>query len=266
MAGVDRLGRAGQLEDEVALPLVVEVGRPGGDEEIQDRAERVDVGPRIDGGPAELLRRGIAQRPQHDALARHQRAGNLDPLAQAEVEDFDDGLGVPRHRDEEDVTRLEVAVDDALQVGRRDRGAELPHDVQDRGLGQAAAHLDEEVERLAVQELHDHEVQARFGPEIDDADDVRVLHQRQHPRLAGESLDGVVIRLAIRQDRLDRDRPPQVDLGGPVDDAHSAFADLALDTIRPFEDAPDQRVGFLGGRHGRIGRMDRIVGSHAPHP
>ena len=53
----------------------------------------------------------------------------------------------------------------------------------------------------------------------------------------------------------------------------TAFADLPLDTIRPLEDPPDERVDFLVCRSRlsassvlEVGRVDRIVGSHAPRP
>jgi hypothetical protein len=109
---------------------------------VEHRPERKDVGAMIRGHPADLLRRHVAERAQDDAGLRIGRRGRqgaqpgqrdvgLGQLGQAEVQN----LHAPVCRDE-DVLRLQVAVDDALVVRR----------------GETTGNLDRVLERLAHRE------------------------------------------------------------------------------------------------------------------
>ncbi len=123
---------------------------------VEDRADREDVGRgvhvlRI----AHLLGGHVARGPLHvardrerDALARPGRVVARPVLGEAEVGD----QGAPLGR-EEDVLRLEVAVDDPLRVGRAERPREEPaereHLLDRHGPGDLLA------ERPAAQVRHD---------------------------------------------------------------------------------------------------------------
>ena len=52
--------------------------------------------------------------------------------------------------------------------------------------------------------------------------DVRVVDQRRQPRLALEALAEGRVGGAVGGDQLERDRAPEFELDGPVDDAHAA--------------------------------------------
>ncbi len=133
---------------------------------VEDRAEREDVRPVVDGQPAHLLGRHVADRPHHDArlrVLRLRRKTRLlagprlcGALRQSEVEDFQ----VTVVRDDE-VFGLEVAVNDPLLVGRRQSAGDLA------GEGHRLLRRDPSrellAERLAFEELHDEDVASRRG-------------------------------------------------------------------------------------------------------
>ncbi len=110
----------GRVSGECSLP---------GEHLVEDRAERKNVAPLVDHRAPHLLRRHVADGSHHGAglgLRRHRGRGSLRllrpfDLRQPEVED----LHVPV-REDEDVLRLEIAVNDALRV----RGGQAPSDLQ----------------------------------------------------------------------------------------------------------------------------------------
>ena len=62
-----------------------------------------------------------------------------------------------------------------------------------------------------------------------DRDHVRVVDRRRHARLALEALAEGGVGGAVVGDQLDRDRPPEAELGRAVDDAHPARPGDGLD-------------------------------------
>ena len=149
----------------------------------QQHAERVDVGGGGDRAAGDLLGRGVLRRQRDAALARQQRHRLVvaEQLGDAEVEQLDLAVAGDQH-----VRRLEVAVDDQVGVGVRDRRL----DVQE----QADAILDAEplvvaeaIDVLAVDVL-EHQVRLA-GPRdagVDQPGDVRVRQARQHRAFAAE--------------------------------------------------------------------------------
>src|SRR5262249_46620112 len=111
---------------------------------------------------------------------------------------------------------LQVAMDDAAAG----RGVERVEDL-DAEL-QLAIDRHWTAERTAVHELHDEEV----GAEVVDLADVRMVERGDRARLALH---------AIREPpgaRFQRDGTVQPRVPRPVDDAHAAFADRAVDFVR----------------------------------
>ena len=149
-----------------------------------------------------------------------QPAVRLDPLGQAEVGDLRLALPV-----EQDVGRLEVAVDDAALVGVVDGLGHLGHQPgrlarRQRAvgglLGQAAA----------LDEAHAEVVLALVLADLVDRHDVGVVEVGGRLGLDVEPLDVGLGGELAGQDHLQGDRPVEADLPGLVDDAHAAAGDL----------------------------------------
>ena len=156
-------------------------------------SERVDIGRGRDRLAARLLGREVFAGAEHrpglrDAVIDVQRAGD------AEVGHLHLALAA-----EEDVLRLDVAVDEPVvvrerePVGDRERELERPSDRQ------PARPEDELLEVLAVDVLEDDELPAVVVATVDDGDDVRVREPRDRARLAAEALE--VLRVARRNAR-----------------------------------------------------------------
>ena len=149
----------------------------------EEHAERVDVGRGGDRAAGDLLGRGVLRRQRDAALARQHRHRFVvaEQLGDAEVEQLD--LAVAGH---EHVRRLQVAVDDQVGVGVRDRRL----DVQE----QADAILDAEplvvaeaIDVLAVDVLeHQVGLTGARDPGVDQPGDVGVGQPGEDRSLAAE--------------------------------------------------------------------------------
>jgi hypothetical protein len=138
-----------------------------------------------------------------------------------------DGLA---ERADEHVGGLEIAVDDALAVGVRDRVGHGDHVRQE---GQALARrwgvADDVVERAARDELHRVERLARRpAPDVVDGDDGRVLEARGDRRLAHEAR---VRGAALAEDLLERDGAADPQIAHLEDAAEAAARELAHDVV-----------------------------------
>ena len=58
-----------------------------------------------------------------------------------------------------------------------------------------------------------------------------MVDRRRHPRLALEALAEVRVGGAVRGDQLERDGAPEVELDGPIDDAHLAAPSDLFDPV-----------------------------------
>jgi hypothetical protein len=199
-------------------------------------AQRVDVGARVDvvvvrGGllRAHVLGRAddLAHLGEHRHLGQALRGG----LGHAEVDDL--GHRAPIHFRDEDVRRLEVAVDDGLLVRVLHALADAGEQLEPVARGELAP-VAVVGDGLALDILH-HEVGAAAvgGAGVEDLRDAGMVHQRQRLALGVEARDDRA-RVHALLDDLQRDAPPANGLGllGLVDVAHAARAD-----------APHQAVG-----------------------
>ena len=218
-----------------------------GDHLEERRAERVEIGPLVDLAFAARLLGGHVRRGADDRAG----AGELRVAGggDAEVDELrNERLGdlvhVGRRADEEDVRRLDVAVDDAGGVGGGERFGDLRGDEERVGERQGrAAHALRDV--FALEPFH-RDVRHPLVelPERDDAHDARVVQPREHAPLAGEA------RLFAGVDARDGDDLQRDGLIGDaivraVHDADAAAADLALD-----REALGQEALERGRRHG----------------
>ena len=139
-----------------------------------------------------------------------------------EVGDLDDAFGV-----DDDVVRLDVAVDDAVAVGVTQRCEDLAC-VGDRDRHRAeAARADQLLERAPLDVLHDDVVGAVGLAPVEDRDDVRVRKAGRMGRLATEALDELLVVRVVRVEHLDRDPASELLILGEVDVGHAATAELA---------------------------------------
>jgi hypothetical protein len=201
--------------------------RASGQHLEQDRADGKQIGARVDDVTGSLLRRHVARRADCHARAgqpggRAERAFELG-TGEAEVEQLD------AVRRQEHVRRLEVAVDQAAVVQRRQRGEHAERDRQRVRDAERAA-LQAIGQRLALEQLHGDEQRARILADLVDLADVRMVDARRRPRLAPEALArGLVARR--RRHRLQRNRALEPFVARRIDDAHPAFAELVRDDV-----------------------------------
>ena len=137
---------------------------------------------------------------------------------------------------------LEVAVDDALLVRGLERLGDLPGDGQ-RLVERQRAARERADEILALDELHDQRAHAVRLFEAVDRGDVRMMQLGEQLRFALEA--GEALRVGGEGDREDLDRhlAPELGVGGAIDLAHAAFAQLGADLV-------GTEAGAGGGAHG----------------
>ena len=163
---------------------------------------------------------------------------------------------------DEDVGGLDVAVDDAGLVGVGEPGQHLhdhrhlPLDGHRRGLAHRL------LEVLALQELHRDEGRAvGVAAEVEDGDQVRVLHLRDRPGLASEAL----LELGVVRDLGDHDLEGHVAVEdgvvGEVDLAHGALAEGAQDLV-----LADPAGQVLEDRLVRVVRLNHPLASGRTNP
>src|SRR5262249_51073572 len=153
------------------------------------------------------------------------------PARHAEIEElgFSDVVG-----DDEDVRRLDVAVDDAFLVSRGERlsnAASEAEDLRQRKSPVAEEHL----EGRALEPLHDEKALSCLGAAVEVAHDRRMLEVLEHPHLAIEPLarlDRVLVQ------SLERDELP-VEVPGAKDRAHTTGSRDRFDRVAPADHASD---------------------------
>ncbi|MCZ7679675.1 MAG: hypothetical protein M5U28_13310 [Sandaracinaceae bacterium] len=189
----------------------------------------------------DLLGRRVARRPDQGAGLREA----LVPLAllqlgDPEVEELH-ALEAAGQRHEEDVGRLEVAVDDARLVRGRERRQELHGDGRGARRREAAA-LQHREERLALEQLHDQEGRlARRLHEVGHLHDVRVHEPAGRLGLAAEALEVELLAAQLVREHLDGHAAADVLLHRLVDRAHAALAEGADHAEASVERTADQR-------------------------
>jgi hypothetical protein len=85
---------------------------------------------------------------------------------------------------------------------------------------------------------------SRANARLVDRDDARVLERGGEPRLVEEAHPEALVLGQFGRDQLQRDRPPERQVGRSVDDAHPSAADHRLDLI-----AGEVRPGRPARRH-----------------
>ena len=100
-----------------------------------------------------------------------------------------------------------------------------------RPLPQARQLVDDQLEPLALDELHGVEDDLAVLAHLEDRHDIGVVQPRRGPRLAAEPLQRLAVLGHDAGQDLERDPAAERDLLGLVDHAHAAAADLADDPV-----------------------------------
>ena len=166
-------GRLGQLRPQLRLVALARERRAAGEREVEDAAERVDVGPCVEPLAADLLRGHVVDRA--DPVARARLAVDRERvLGEPEVGQVHVVRGT-----EQDVGGLDVAMDEPGAVGGVERRAELGDHAGRAGRleGAALAHQRAQVPALDVthRDVRDPVLLAR----VVDGDDVRMVDRRR---------------------------------------------------------------------------------------
>jgi hypothetical protein len=238
-----------------AKPLAVE-GRRAGEQFIHKDADRIDIGSRIDiKRSLGLLRTHVFRRADELAMLGEERAlddAGARRLGDAEVDDAGEGPSVLRR--DENIRRLQVAVDDSLLVGVMDRPTDLHDELETLGDGEAVR-VAVARDRIAGAELH-HEIgpAAGGGAGIEHLRDVRMVHEGEGLPLLFEARDDLP-RIHAELDDLERDLAPHRRfLLGHEDDAEAALADLLKQAIGA-EPHPRHLGDLAGGVPERTARL-----------
>ena len=206
-----------------------------GEHFVEHDAQRVDVRSAIECNPLHLLRRHVMRRADH--LPRFGQRGVLDGLGQTEIGDQD----LPPPVDE-NVLRLEIAMDDALIMRRLQPLADLPEDVDDARQRQASFASQQGREVLTIDILHRQELDAAGFAEVVNAQDVFVSDVAGELDLALESIEDRRMAGEIEADHFQGDVAVELAIAREINLTHTALAEplhdvVALAEVRPFLDA-----------------------------
>ena len=175
-----------------------------------------------------LFGRHVGWRPDHHSWRGH--PGGLEWFLQrpcnAEVGEEDVAV---RHQN---IFWLDIAMDDAVTVGVRQRIGELlkdPDDVVDR---EPAHAFDVAVERLAIDEWHHVEESGTARPRVEERQDVRVLQLTRRTNFIEKAFD-VDRRGHLGLQDLECDIAIVFEIAREVDRRHPAASDGAHDVIPP---------------------------------
>ena len=204
-----------QIEKRVPLER-----RPAREHLVEDDAERVDVaalGRRLAG---RLLGGDVLRTADDAAGLRELRAG--EDLGDAEVGQLEDAVVA-----DEDVRRLEIAMDDAVIVDMLEGRADLEGDVDRVAPREAAAMLDQVVEPAPLDELHRVPVLSVFVAGVVELDDVRMRELGERLDLALEALEEAGVLGELGGEDLDGGASAGDFFLGEMDASHAAATDLA---------------------------------------
>jgi hypothetical protein len=214
------------------------VGMLTGQQEIQQHAQRVDIGGSGDLTSPDLFRRGILGRQRDGALAC-QRAPlvRLKKLGDPEVEELD----LPVAGDE-DVGRLQTAMDDKVGVSVRDRRQNV-EEKANPGLYPERVRVAVGVDRVAIDIFEDEVRLPRRGDTgIEQASDVRMRQPPEEPAFAPEAFLGARVTRLPANPRVHQRRVEELDRGARLEPAIKPFRE----PDRSHAAVPDRRNQPIG--------------------
>jgi hypothetical protein len=193
---------------------------------VQDDAQSEEVAAVIDDATSQLLRRHVVDGANGGAdtgqvVGRLALAARRKVRRQAKIEQLDQtAVG------QEDVSRLDVAVDDARFVRSAKRLHHLSYDVDDFCQRRRPAHQSC-LQADALEELHGDKGERLARAGIENSADVGMVERRRQPCLTLESTNRIDVRGQLLLENLDRDRAREPGILRFVDNAHPAGAQRA---------------------------------------
>ena len=254
-------GRRGRLLGALQQAGQHGVGLEGylaGEHLVENDAQGKQVGPGIDPPALGLLRRHVSRRAHQHAGLRH--AVHFHRPRQPEVHHRDPAAAVYH-----DVLRLEVAVNDALGMGRFQGAGHLPHYTEAFIVGGPSL-LEQGSEVPPLDELHGDELEALGHAQVINADDVLVGDLAGQDQLLLEAREDLGIAGQFGADDLHRQQAVQLAVPGLVDRPHAAFPEHLENLITVGQQAArhkrrrshrnhagaDHRPARRGFRNGRV--------------
>ena len=132
---------------------------------------------------------------------------------------------------DQDVVRLDVAVDDAGGVGGVERFGDLAEQGDGARRRQRPLAVDRPAQVAALDQAHRHDQLAVDLARVEDRHHRRVVEAGGEAGLAQEALAEALAVGQLAGDHLQRHRPFQAEMRGPVDDAHAAPRDQRVDPV-----------------------------------
>ncbi len=216
---------------------------------VEDDAGREQVGATVDGESHDLLGRHVARRAEHRAHLRHVRRFDV---RDAEIGDLDAAV-----LEQDDVGRLDVAVNDAEPVRVAERVEDPGHHPHDVGGREPLVGFEVALELATADEFHRDVPDALVLADFVDRDDVGVRQPPGSLRLAAKAGNhrlGMLAGELVRANRLERDDALDHGVEPLVDDAHGTAAELAADLVLAdpahlgHASLPGECRSFVGGR------------------
>ena len=147
---------------------------------------------------------------------------------------------------EHDVGRLEVPVNDALNMSGRQPRTDLPRQVECLLLRETTNAAEQGGEIFPVHVLHGDEVVPLELDGVVNAADIGVRHLARDPHLAQEALESFGVALQIRREELERNRLADLEVVGAIDFSHRASPHECDDPISIREHGSGQEA-FMPG-------------------
>ena len=206
---------------------------------VEGEPQRVDVRARIAAPPREHLRRGVRQ-------GAGQRAAPGDPqlaveLGRPEVGEPGASVGI-----EQDVLRLDVAMQDAVAVGRGERAGHVAAEADGGVSVEPAALRDPDLQVGAANVFHDDEAPRPVLQEVEHRDDVGVGEAAHRLHLPPHPLARHLRRGRRRHQQLEGHVGVELPVAGQVHDRVAAAAELAPDLVAVPEQGARRQVAGRG--------------------
>ena len=223
---------------------------------IHHHPERVDVRAAVQRFMAELLRRGVAQGPEHGTDPGHIDFAEV--LGDPEVHDDDPLRAVLDH----DVGRFDVPVNDrrVVVVRKIERAGHLFGDGEDLRNTQGPGLAEVVAQGLSLDVLHHEVVELQFlvPLDIDHPHDVGVVQAGQDPGLAVEALDQVRVVPEVGGHHLQGRDVFERGVADLVHHTHAALPELAQHLVLLRDDHGFEMIMACPGQ-----RLTRRVSSPA---